>query len=100
MQSKYSSAIALQLAERRAAAYSKEDEERVQNWIEAVTGVSFPTNFADSLKDGVILCKYGRITFTLSLGLRTPLPTVHSDSQTKFPLAFVKATSRRQPCLS
>ena len=26
-------------------------------WIEEVSGVKFPSGFADSLKDGIILCK-------------------------------------------
>lgn len=29
----------------------------LQEWIEEMTGISFPGGFAESLKDGVILCK-------------------------------------------
>ena len=29
----------------------------VQEWIEAIVGKEFPDTFAESLKDGVILCK-------------------------------------------
>jgi hypothetical protein len=32
-------------------------EREAQDWIEAITGCQFPGGFADSLKDGVILCK-------------------------------------------
>lgn len=31
--------------------------QEAQDWIEAVAGVAFPGGFAESLKDGVILCK-------------------------------------------
>lgn len=48
-----------QLAEKRAASYNVELEKEAQTWIEAVTGESFPGTFQESLKDGVILCKYG-----------------------------------------
>lgn len=33
-------------------------EREAQEWIEEITGVAFPgPTFADSLKDGIILCK-------------------------------------------
>jgi len=47
-----------QLAEKRAASYNPELEKEAQQWIEAVTGESLPGTFQESLKDGVILCKY------------------------------------------
>lgn len=50
-----------QLAEKRAASYNVELEQEAQQWIEAVTGETFPGSFQESLKDGVILCKYALI---------------------------------------
>lgn len=32
-------------------------EREAQEWIEQIVGEAFPGSFADSLKDGVILCK-------------------------------------------
>lgn len=50
-----------QLAEKRAASYNVELEKEAQTWIEAVTGETFGASFQESLKDGVILCKYGPV---------------------------------------
>lgn len=36
-------------------------ESEAQQWIEEMTGCSFPSTFADSLKDGVILCKLANV---------------------------------------
>lgn len=32
-------------------------EAEAQQWIEEMTGETFPADFASSLKDGIILCK-------------------------------------------
>jgi hypothetical protein len=55
-----------QLAEKRAASYNPDLEKEAQQWIEAVTGESFPGTFHESLKDGVILCKYDRSQHSIS----------------------------------
>lgn len=47
-----------ELAAKRAAGYNPELEKEAQQWIEAVTGESFPGSFHEALKDGVLLCKY------------------------------------------
>lgn len=47
-----------ELAAKRAAGYNPDLEKEAQAWIEAVTGESFPASFHESLKDGVLLCKY------------------------------------------
>lgn len=48
-----------ELASKRTAAYSKDDEILARKWIEAVVGEEFPVDdFATSLKDGVLLCEY------------------------------------------
>jgi hypothetical protein len=37
-------------------------ENEAQNWIEEMTGIQFDSDFAESLKDGIILCKYALVT--------------------------------------
>ena len=46
-----------ELAQRAAAKYDYDAEEEAQEWIEQIIHERFPTNFADSLKDGQILCR-------------------------------------------
>ncbi|KAJ3292995.1 Transgelin-3 [Borealophlyctis nickersoniae] len=46
------------LAARAAAKYSPEREAQAREWLEAVSGIPFEgDSFADSLRDGVILCE-------------------------------------------
>ena len=46
-----------ELAAKMMAKYDVGKEQEAQAWIEAVLGEPFPGSFADSLKDGVILCR-------------------------------------------
>jgi hypothetical protein len=46
-----------ELAAKAAAKYDTTMERAVQTWIENVVGEQFPGGFAESLKDGVFLCK-------------------------------------------
>ena len=45
------------LAKRAMERYDSDAEEEAQVWIEQILQKEFPTNFADSLKDGVLLCQ-------------------------------------------
>jgi hypothetical protein len=48
----------LEIQARIDSKYSVEREQEARQWIEQLIGESFPSDdFAESLKDGVILCK-------------------------------------------
>jgi hypothetical protein len=40
-----------------ASKRNPEMDAEAQAWIEAIIGEKFPSNYEDSLKDGIILCK-------------------------------------------
>eukprot|EP01121_Diplochlamys_sp_Union-15-3_P007349 TRINITY_DN185_c0_g1_i2.p1 TRINITY_DN185_c0_g1~~TRINITY_DN185_c0_g1_i2.p1 ORF type:complete len:276 (-),score=49.87 TRINITY_DN185_c0_g1_i2:24-818(-) len=48
--------IAATIKQKREETYEVALEQALQKWIEGVLGITFPSSFQESLKDGIILC--------------------------------------------
>ncbi|XP_006815489.1 myophilin-like isoform X2 [Saccoglossus kowalevskii] len=49
--------MSAQVAAKIGAKRDPQQEAEVQEWIETLTGEKFPSDYAESLRDGIILCK-------------------------------------------
>mmetsp|Transcript_796 Transcript_796/g.1690 ORF Transcript_796/g.1690 Transcript_796/m.1690 type:complete len:474 (-) Transcript_796:560-1981(-) len=79
-----------ELAKKMALKYDPKLEAEAQQWVEQVIGSSFPTSFAESLKNGQILCT---LINTIKPG------TIRSVSTSKMPFKQVRASEEAHLCL-